>query len=167
MPIAANQSDHAPLHSVHIPAAHTHRLQAARNVHNFAIAVTSPTSVPVAMCQVRLWQVGRLLPPRISHHLEAHGALPVLYASSWLLTCFSADFPLSFAARVMDAVLSSAMPEPMMKVRACVGGSSSALRERQYVCEGGCSSALRERQKCIVWSVVAGASVCASASFGV
>ena len=67
--------------------------------------------------QVRLWQFGKLLPPKLADHLEQHGALPVLYVSAWLLTSFSADFPLYFASRVMDVVLSDSVYEGGMKVR--------------------------------------------------
>jgi hypothetical protein len=59
----------------------------------------------MALLQARLWQMGRLAPPDLCSHLESHGVLPVLYASSWLLTCFAADFPLHFAARVMDLII--------------------------------------------------------------
>lgn len=30
---------------------------------------------------------------------------PALFASSWLLSCFAADFPATFAARVLDVVM--------------------------------------------------------------
>lgn len=66
--------------------------------------------------QVRLWQMGRLLPPRLAAHLEAHSVLPVLYASSWFLTCFASDFPLPFAARIMDLVVTDCYAAPIMKV---------------------------------------------------
>lgn len=66
---------------------------------------------------MRLWQFGKLLPPKLADHLEQHGALPVLYVSAWLLTSFSADFPLYFASRVMDVVLSDSVYEGGMKVR--------------------------------------------------
>ena len=66
---------------------------------------------------MRLWQFGKLLPPKLADHLEQHGALPVLYVSAWLLTSFSADFPLYFASRVMDVVLSDSVHEGGMKVR--------------------------------------------------
>lgn len=56
-------------------------------------------------------------PAGLAAHLEAHAVLPVLYASSWLLTCFASDFPLSFAARVLDLVISDSWAAPMMKVR--------------------------------------------------
>ena len=65
---------------------------------------------------MRLWQFGKLLPPKLADHLEQHGALPVLYVSAWLLTSFSADFPLHFASRVMDVVLSERVYEGGMKV---------------------------------------------------
>ncbi|KAK9836023.1 hypothetical protein WJX81_006680 [Elliptochloris bilobata] len=70
----------------------------------------------LAMLQARLWQLGKLLPPRLAQHMEAFGTLPVLYASSWLLTAFSADFPLFFSARVMDVILSDCYLMPIMKV---------------------------------------------------
>jgi Rab-GTPase-TBC domain len=69
------------------------------------------------MLQVRLWQVGRLMPPRLAAHLEERGCLPVLYMSSWLLTVFASAFPLSFASRVMDVLLTDSYSEPMMRVR--------------------------------------------------
>lgn len=47
-------------------------------------------SPPPYCLQVRLWQLSKLLPPRLAAHLEAHTVLPVLYASSWLLTAFAA-----------------------------------------------------------------------------
>ena len=68
--------------------------------------------------QARLWQVGRLMPQRLARHLEAHCAIPVLYASSWLLTAFAADFPIFFASRIMDVVLTDRYLEPIMKARA-------------------------------------------------
>ena len=33
------------------------------------------------LLQIRLWQLGKLLPPRLAEHLEAHAVLPVLYVS--------------------------------------------------------------------------------------
>lgn len=49
--------------------------------------------------QTHLWQLGRLMPTRLCSHLESIGVLPLLYGASWLMTCFSADFPASFSAR--------------------------------------------------------------------
>ena len=66
--------------------------------------------------QARLWQIGKVLPPDLALHLESNAVLPVLYASSWLLTAFSADFPLFWSSRVMDVVLTDCYIEPMMKV---------------------------------------------------
>ena len=45
----------------------------------------------------------------------------MLYASSWLLTAFCADFPLFFSARVMDVILSDCYDGPIMKActRSC------------------------------------------------
>ena len=68
------------------------------------------------LLQVRLWQLGRLIPPHLSAHLEANSCLAVLYASSWFLTCFAAEFPLHFAARVMDLVVTDSYSAPLMKV---------------------------------------------------
>jgi hypothetical protein len=51
------------------------------------------------MLQTHLWQLGRLVPTRLCNHLESIGVLPLLYGASWLMTCFSADFPASFSAR--------------------------------------------------------------------
>ena len=54
-----------------------------------------------SMCdsQVRLHQLTQLLPSTLVKHLESLGALPVLFASPWFLTCFAAHFPLQVAAR--------------------------------------------------------------------
>lgn len=70
----------------------------------------------MAHLQIRLWQLGNLISPKLAAHLEAHAVLPVLYASSWLLTCFAAEFPISFAARIMDVVISDSYAAPLMKV---------------------------------------------------
>ena len=71
----------------------------------------------MSLLQIRLWQLSKLLPPRLAAHLEAHAALPVLYASSWLLTCFAADFPLHFAGRVMDVLMTGKhVVSPILKV---------------------------------------------------
>jgi hypothetical protein len=37
--------------------------------------------------------------------LQAAGVVPVLYASQWLLTCFSCPFPVSFSCRLIDIML--------------------------------------------------------------
>lgn len=33
------------------------------------------------LLQIRLWQLGKLLPPRLAQHLETYAVLPVLYVS--------------------------------------------------------------------------------------
>ena len=87
--------------------------------------------------QVRLWQFGKLLPPKLADHLEQHGALPVLYVSAWLLTSFSADFPLYFASRVMDVVLNDSIYEGGMKVR-CLAAEMGLLT-CDVLCSALCS----------------------------
>ena len=69
-----------------------------------------------AVLQVRLWQVGKLMPAKLAGHMEEHGCLPVLYLSAWLLTAYASAFPLTFAARVVDVMLTDSYAEPMMKV---------------------------------------------------
>lgn len=66
--------------------------------------------------QARLWQLSMLVPRDVRQHLEAHLVLPVLYASSWLLTCFASEFPIKFAARIMDVLITDSYPAPLMKV---------------------------------------------------
>eukprot|EP00890_Picochlorum_soloecismus_P005899 jgi/Picsp_1/630/NSC_00626-R1_tbc1 domain family member 4 len=66
--------------------------------------------------QARLWQLSRLIPKDLEAHMEENMILPVLYASSWLLTCFASEFPIKFAARVMDVVITDSYDIPMMKV---------------------------------------------------
>ena len=49
-------------------------------------------------------------------HLQSHLAIPVLYASSWLLTAFASDFPIFFSSRVMDIILTDRYVVAIMKV---------------------------------------------------
>ena len=35
----------------------------------------------MSLLQIRLWQLSKLLPPRLAAHLETHAVLPVLYVS--------------------------------------------------------------------------------------
>ena len=70
--------------------------------------------------QARLYQLGKLVDPELERHLEAHCVLPVLYASSWVLTCFAAEFPLKFSARVMDCVITDSFELPIMKVSVAI-----------------------------------------------
>lgn len=94
------------------------------------------------------------MPPRLGEHLEAHCVLPVLYASSWFLTCFASDFPIAFAARVLDVVICDCYAAPMMKVGeacrraglACGAGRGgwvgqvwgAARRTVDYICTERC-----------------------------
>ena len=66
--------------------------------------------------QARLWQLGKLIDDELAQHLEAHMVLPVLYASSWQMTCFAAEFPLKFSARVLDCLITDSFELPIMKV---------------------------------------------------
>lgn len=66
--------------------------------------------------QARLWQLSKLIPPELELHLERNMVLPVLYASSWFLTCFASEFPITFAARVMDVIITDSYHLPIMKV---------------------------------------------------
>lgn len=67
---------------------------------------------------------------RMSYNLHALAiGRQVLYASSWLLTAFSADFPLFFSARVMDVILSDCYDGPIMKARALCMHSGSFCSE--------------------------------------
>jgi Rab-GTPase-TBC domain len=106
----------------------------------------SSASVP----QVRLWQVGRLMSPKLAAHLEERGCLPVLYMSSWLLTVFASAFPLSFASRVMDVLLTDSYSEPMMKVRfplrceAVAGMVDRRMAMGLRACPLGCYTQLTE-----------------------
>lgn len=36
---------------------------------------------------------------------QAAGVVPVLFASQWLLTCYSCPFPVGFACRLVDVML--------------------------------------------------------------
>jgi hypothetical protein len=82
----------------------------------------------LAVAQIRLWQVGKLMPAKLAGHMEEHGCLPVLYLSAWLLTAYASAFPLTFAARVVDVMLTDSYAEPMMKARARAGGAVSCAR---------------------------------------
>ncbi|GBF88434.1 hypothetical protein Rsub_01146 [Raphidocelis subcapitata] len=56
------------------------------------------------------------MPPRLRAHLESVGVAPSLYAASWLMTTFSAEYPASFSARIMDVVLSEKVDQALLKV---------------------------------------------------
>jgi hypothetical protein len=85
--------------------------------------------------QLHLWQLGRLMPPALSAHLESVGALPSLYAASWLMTCFSADFPASVSQRVMDVVLSDSSRVDAALLKAAVALLCSRERALMACCD--------------------------------
>lgn len=123
---------------------HAYAVSRAMAAHGSA-AVSRDCCVARPRAQVRLWQLGRLLPSRLCDHLEGHAALPVLYASSWLLTCFAADFPLSFAARVMDLVLTDCYAAPMMKV---LHGGRGGTATGTWSCVGAAVLEVQRRAPC-------------------
>lgn len=45
------------------------------------------------------------VPTELRAHLESLGVVPSMFLPPWLLTVFSADFPLSFTARLVDIML--------------------------------------------------------------
>jgi hypothetical protein len=61
--------------------------------------------------------MGQLMPARLLTHLESHGVLTALFASSWFLTLFASEFPLSFVGRLLDVLLSATDDSVLMKVR--------------------------------------------------
>jgi hypothetical protein len=68
-------------------------------VANVARHVTLLPAQDMALLQEQLCQLGRLLPLRLAAHFDACGVAPVLFAAPWLMTCFCADFPITFSAR--------------------------------------------------------------------
>ena len=52
----------------------------------------------------------------IFHLLQAYSAVPVLYASQWLLTCFACPFSAPVACRVIDALLIEDRPHCLLRV---------------------------------------------------
>lgn len=73
------------------------------------------------------WPCGVLGLVRSLRHACCHAANPsflpspcTMQASSWLLTCFAADFPFHFAARVMDVLLTGhQVASPVLKASLC------------------------------------------------
>lgn len=47
---------------------------------------------------------------------QAYAAVPVLYASQWLLTCFACPFSAPVACRVIDALLIENRPHCLLRV---------------------------------------------------
>lgn len=75
--------------------------------------------------QVQLWQLSKLMPTSLNKHLEACGVVPVYYASGWLMTAFSCDFPISFAARWVGR-------DPCVTLQK--GETSTALDDQPWPC---------------------------------
>ena len=62
----------------------------------------------MAGLQLRLRQLEELLrrrAPRLAAHLAAHDVSPVIYASSWFLSLYAADFAPAFTQRLLDVAL--------------------------------------------------------------
>ena len=53
--------------------------------------------------------------PRLSTHMETNGALPVVYASPWMLTLFASEFPINFAGRLVDIMLAERSYAPVLR----------------------------------------------------
>jgi len=68
--------------------------------------------------QHRMSQLEGMLPPNISAKLRNCGISPALYAPQWLLSCFSNEFPTTFGARIIDALLGgqTLVAEVLMRV---------------------------------------------------
>lgn len=58
--------------------------------------------------------------PNIKSHLEAQGAVPVLYASQWFLSTFACPFPVGFACRLIDVMLAENSDAVLMRVALAV-----------------------------------------------
>jgi len=58
--------------------------------------------------------LGKFL-PNIKSHLEAQGAVPVLYASQWFLSTFACPFPVGFACRLIDVMLAENSDAVLMR----------------------------------------------------
>lgn len=58
--------------------------------------------------------------PNLTAHLNAAGVVPVLYASQWLLTCYSCPFPVSFACRIVDVMLQENRDAILLKLAVAI-----------------------------------------------
>ncbi|KAI3426937.1 hypothetical protein D9Q98_006881 [Chlorella vulgaris] len=56
----------------------------------------------------------------LTAHLNAAGVVPVLYASQWLLTCFSCPFPVSFSCRLIDIMLQEDSDSILLKTAVAI-----------------------------------------------
>ena len=64
----------------------------------------------------QLSAVLRVKNPTLAQHLEAHDVTPLLYASSWFMSCFASDFSVRFSGRVMDCLLARRSSAFVMRV---------------------------------------------------
>eukprot|EP00201_Polytomella_parva_P022776 CAMPEP_0175039552 /NCGR_PEP_ID=MMETSP0052_2-20121109/662_1 /TAXON_ID=51329 ORGANISM="Polytomella parva, Strain SAG 63-3" /NCGR_SAMPLE_ID=MMETSP0052_2 /ASSEMBLY_ACC=CAM_ASM_000194 /LENGTH=343 /DNA_ID=CAMNT_0016301447 /DNA_START=59 /DNA_END=1087 /DNA_ORIENTATION=- len=85
------------------------------------------------LLQRHLWLLARLLPSRLARHLESVGVAPVIYSASWLLTAFSADFPVAFSGRIMDVLLADQCEFALLKVATTL---VMACEKKLMACKG-------------------------------
>jgi hypothetical protein len=70
-----------------------------------------------------LWKLDWLMQrhlPNLKHHLQQHSVVPVLYASQWLLTCFSCPFPINFSCQLVDVMLMEHSDAVLLRCALCV-----------------------------------------------
>lgn len=70
-----------------------------------------------------LWKLDWLMQrhlPNLKHHLQQHSVVPVLYASQWLLTCFSCPFPINFSCQLVDVMLMENSDAVLLRCAMCV-----------------------------------------------
>ncbi|KAK9806524.1 hypothetical protein WJX73_006950 [Symbiochloris irregularis] len=71
------------------------------------------------------WLLARIH-PGLKMHLEEHGVLPVLYASTWLLTAFSCPFSTAFSGRLIDTMLLERRTHILLRAALAVLGDCEA-----------------------------------------
>jgi len=70
-----------------------------------------------------LWKLDWLMQrhlPNLKCHLQQHSVVPVLYASQWLLTCFSCPFPINFSCQLVDVMLMENSDAVLLRCALCV-----------------------------------------------
>lgn len=73
--------------------------------------------------KLELWKLDYLLGihlPNLKKHLETHAVVPVLYASQWLLTCFSCPFPVNMSCRLIDIMLLENSDAILLRCAMCI-----------------------------------------------
>ena len=53
-------------------------------------------------------------------HAQEYGVVPVLYASTWLLTAFACPFPPAFSGRVIDVMLTEGRTHVLLRAALAV-----------------------------------------------